>query len=208
LESYYALSQHVSRCPFLSFPGLVGSFPDDRDNLRRVVRRPEIDGIASPLVYGRDSVRSVSEACCGFGAERVAAGQFNRPLIPDFFVRLTNGDDGRLVDVRRPDCVDDAVGQFDLTRHVCAEVGWQYAVFTGLDAIIEQNVRWPDGEGTPGLRFAVQAQDDSTALSVFPGPDEGRPNNPCPAPDPTGEHAGIEYAGLPLVLRTLRRSRS
>jgi hypothetical protein len=49
----------------------------------------------------------------------------------------------------------------------------------------------------------VQAQDDSTALSVFPGPDEGRPNNPCPAPDPTGEHAGIEYAGLPLVLRNV-----
>ena len=34
----------------------------------------------------------------------------------------------------------------------------------------------PDGEGAAGLRFAVQAQDDSTAqlaLSVVPGPEEG-----------------------------------
>jgi hypothetical protein len=44
--------------------------------------------------------------------------------VPDFFVRMSNGD-GRLVDVRHPDCVEDAAAQFDLTRHVCAEVGWQ-----------------------------------------------------------------------------------
>ena len=64
--------------------------------------------------------------------------------VPDFFVRLRNGD-GRLVDVRHRDCVDDAAAQFDLTRRACAEVGWQYAVFTGLDPITEQNVRWLAG---------------------------------------------------------------
>jgi len=64
--------------------------------------------------------------------------------VPDFFVRLSNGD-GRLVDVRHPHRVDDAAAQFDLTRHVCAEAGWQYAVFTGLDPITEQNVRWLAG---------------------------------------------------------------
>jgi hypothetical protein len=64
--------------------------------------------------------------------------------VPDFFVRLSN-DDGRLVDVRHPDGVDDAAAQFDLTRHFCAEVGWDYEVFTGLDAITEQNVRWLAG---------------------------------------------------------------
>jgi hypothetical protein len=63
--------------------------------------------------------------------------------VPDFFVRLSNGD--RLVDVRHPHRVDDAAAQFHLTRHVCAEVGWQYAVFTGLDAVTEQNVRWLAG---------------------------------------------------------------
>ena len=50
-----------------------------------------------------------------------------------------------LVDVRHRDCVDDAAAQFDLTRRACAEVGWQYAVFTGLDPITEQNVRWLAG---------------------------------------------------------------
>lgn len=64
--------------------------------------------------------------------------------VPDFFVRLSNGD-GRLVDVRHPGCVDDAAAQFDLTRHVCAEVGWDYEVFTGLDPLTEQNVRWLAG---------------------------------------------------------------
>jgi hypothetical protein len=64
--------------------------------------------------------------------------------VPDFFVRMSNGD-GRLVDVRHPDCVEDAAAQFDLTRHVCAEVGWQYEVFTGLDPFTEQNVRWLAG---------------------------------------------------------------
>jgi hypothetical protein len=73
---------------------------------------------------------------------RGRGGQKNH--VPDFFVRLSNGD-GRLVDVRHPDHVDEAAAQFHLTRHVCDEVGWQYAVFTGLDPITERNVRWLAG---------------------------------------------------------------
>jgi hypothetical protein len=64
--------------------------------------------------------------------------------VPDFFVRFSNGD-GRLVDVRHPHRVDQAAAQFNLTRDVCAEVGWDYEVFTGLDPLIEQNVRWLAG---------------------------------------------------------------
>jgi hypothetical protein len=73
---------------------------------------------------------------------RGATGHKNH--VPDFFVRLSNGD-GRLVDVRNPDRLGDAAAQFDLTRHVCVEVGWHYEVFTGLDPITEQNVRWLAG---------------------------------------------------------------
>ena len=65
-------------------------------------------------------------------------------MFPDFFVRLNNGD-GRLVDVRHPDRVDRAAAQFGLTRQVCAEVGWQYEIFTGLDPVAEQNMRWLAG---------------------------------------------------------------
>jgi hypothetical protein len=73
---------------------------------------------------------------------RGTAGQRNH--VPDFFVRLSNGD-GRLVDVRHADRVDDAAAQFELTRQVCGEVGWQYDIFTGLDALTEHNVRWLAG---------------------------------------------------------------
>jgi hypothetical protein len=63
--------------------------------------------------------------------------------VPDFFVRLSNGDGG-LVDVRHPHRVDDAAAQFDLTRHVCAEVGWQYAVFTGwIQSLSRMCGGWP-----------------------------------------------------------------
>jgi hypothetical protein len=65
---------------------------------------------------------------------RGTAGQ--RSHFPDFFVRLSNGD-GRLVDVRHPHRVDDAAA-LDLTRHVCAEVGWDYEIFTGLEPLTEQ----------------------------------------------------------------------
>ncbi|WP_307857450.1 TnsA-like heteromeric transposase endonuclease subunit [Mycobacterium sp. SM1] len=70
------------------------------------------------------------------------AGQ--RSHVPDFFVRLGNGD-GRLVDVRHPDRVDDAAAQFNLTRQICAEIGCEYEIFTGLDPVAEQNMRWLAG---------------------------------------------------------------
>jgi hypothetical protein len=73
---------------------------------------------------------------------RGTAGHKNH--VPDFFVRLRNGN-GRLVDVRNPDRLDAAAAQFDLTRRVCAEVGWDYEIFTGLDPLTEQNVRWLAG---------------------------------------------------------------
>lgn len=66
-------------------------------------------------------------------------GQKNH--VPDFFVRLSNGD-GRLVDVRRPDRVDDSAVQFGMTRQACAEIGWEYEIFTGLAPVEQQNLRW------------------------------------------------------------------
>jgi hypothetical protein len=59
---------------------------------------------------------------------RGTPGQKSR--VPDFFVRLSDGD-GRLVAVRHPARVDAAAAQFDMTRRVCAEIGWHYEVFTG-----------------------------------------------------------------------------
>ena len=64
--------------------------------------------------------------------------------VPDFFVRLKNGD-GRLVDVRHPNRVSRAAAQFTLTRQVCAEIGWEYEIFTGLEPVAEQNMRWLAG---------------------------------------------------------------
>lgn len=80
---------------------------------------------------------------------------------PDFFVRLSNGD-GRLVDVRHPDRVDRAAAQFDLTRQVCAEIGWQYEIFTGLDLVAEQNMRW-----LAGYRRDRCAPDDDTVEAII-----------------------------------------
>ncbi|MGH3633299.1 MAG: TnsA-like heteromeric transposase endonuclease subunit [Mycobacterium sp.] len=73
---------------------------------------------------------------------RGTAGQKNH--VPDFFVRLNNGD-GRLVGVRHPDRVACAAAQVNLTRQVCAEIGWQYEIFTGLEPVAEQNMRWLAG---------------------------------------------------------------
>ena len=64
-----------------------------------------------------------------------------RDHVPDFFVRLSNGD-GRLVDVRHPDRVDDSAVQFGMTRQVCDEIGWEYEIFTGLAPVEQQNLRW------------------------------------------------------------------
>ena len=81
-------------------------------------------------------------AAAGFA---VAATVGQRSHVPDFFVRLGNGD-GRLVDVRHPNRVDAGAAQFDLTRRICDSIGWEYEVFTGFgDPVAEQNVRWLAG---------------------------------------------------------------
>lgn len=69
-------------------------------------------------------------------------GRALRDHVPDFFVRLSNGD-GRLVDVRRPDKAE--THQFALTRALCDEIGWQYEVFTGLDEQVAHALTWLGG---------------------------------------------------------------
>lgn len=64
--------------------------------------------------------------------------------VPDFFVRLANGD-GRVVDVRSPERVEKNAEQFALTRKACDEIGWQYEVFTGLSSEHARNLRWLAG---------------------------------------------------------------
>jgi hypothetical protein len=64
--------------------------------------------------------------------------------VPDFFVRLSNGD-GRIIDVKRPAAVGTSQDQFELTRAACNEIGWQYEVFTGIQPILGTNVRWLSG---------------------------------------------------------------
>ena len=43
---------------------------------------------------------------------------------PDFFVRLSDGD-GRLIDVRPQRYVEKAAAQFEMTREICGEIGWE-----------------------------------------------------------------------------------
>lgn len=64
--------------------------------------------------------------------------------VPDFFVRLSNGD-GRVVDVGAPERVEKNAEQFALTRKACDEIGWQYEVFTGLASEHSHNLRWLAG---------------------------------------------------------------
>lgn len=64
--------------------------------------------------------------------------------VPDFFVRLSNGD-GRVVDVRSPARVEKNAEQFALTRKACDEIGWQYEIFTGLALEHAHNLRWLAG---------------------------------------------------------------
>lgn len=64
--------------------------------------------------------------------------------VPDFFLRLADGG-GRVVDVKRADAVGRARTQIALTETACAEIGWQYCVFTGITPPLDQNVRWLSG---------------------------------------------------------------
>jgi hypothetical protein len=83
-----------------------------------------------------------------------------RDHVPDFFVRLSNGD-GRLVDVRHPDRVEKSAAQFAMTRTVCGEICWHYQVFTGLPVERSQNLRW-----LAGYRQDRHAPDDDTADAI------------------------------------------
>ena len=65
--------------------------------------------------------------------------------MPDYFVRLANGD-RKLIDVRGTQGhKEKALAQFDLTRASCAELGWQYEVWTGLPAELATSLRWLAG---------------------------------------------------------------
>lgn len=83
-----------------------------------------------------------------------------RDHVPDFFVRLSNGD-GRLIDVRHPDRVEKGAAQFAMTRAACNEIGWQYEIFTGLPGERSQNLRW-----LAGYRQDRHAPDNDTAVAI------------------------------------------
>lgn len=64
--------------------------------------------------------------------------------VPDFFLRLADGG-GRVVDVKRADTLARARTQIALTETACAEIGWEYCIFTGITPPLDQNVRWLSG---------------------------------------------------------------
>jgi len=68
---YYCAAQRYSLL-VVSVPGLVGDFPDDHDNLRRVTSHPEINGI--PLLSCKAEIRSI--------AWRVAVGSALNESLP------------------------------------------------------------------------------------------------------------------------------
>lgn len=67
-----------------------------------------------------------------------------RGHVPDFFVRLADGG-ARVVDVRHPKRLAAAERQFEMTREVCGQIGWDYEVFTGLVEPLASNLRWLSG---------------------------------------------------------------
>lgn len=61
---------------------------------------------------------------------------------PDFFARLTNGDQV-VYDVKAADRVDEKVqAQFDNTARVCAAVGWQYRVLHEAHPVLVENLEF------------------------------------------------------------------
>lgn len=69
----------------------------------------------------------------------------HRSHVPDYFVRLANGD-GKLVDVRgEAGQSEKALAQFAMTREVCDLVGWQYEVWPGLPGGPAESLRWLAG---------------------------------------------------------------
>lgn len=85
--------------------------------------------------------------------------------VPDLFVRLASGD-GCVVDVRPAELIDDrAQMQFSLTQQVCTEIGWEYRVFTGLNASRRLNMRWLSGYRHD--RFLPSVGSVEAVVSVF-----------------------------------------
>jgi TnsA-like endonuclease N terminal len=85
-----------------------------------------------------------------------------RAHVPDFFVRRDDGSalvlDCRPAQNRKP--TDLAV--FELTRHACESLGWEYRLVGAPDAITTANVRWLAGYRHPrhhvaGLSDALRA---------------------------------------------------
>lgn len=64
--------------------------------------------------------------------------------VPDSFLRLSDGG-GCVVDVKRADVLARAQSQIALAEAACAEIGWQYCVFTGVAPTLDQNMRWLSG---------------------------------------------------------------
>ncbi len=60
---------------------------------------------------------------------------------------------GRLVDVRHRNRVYDAAAQFELTRQVCNEIGWQYEAFIGTRSWNTMCDGWPGTGRTDSHRL-------------------------------------------------------
>jgi hypothetical protein len=112
--------------------------------------------------------------------------------VPDFFLRLSNGD-GRIVDVKHPAKIEAAAAQFALTREVCREIGWKYDVFTGLPPVFGQNVRWLAGYRQD--RCAPQVGVAGSILAAF-----ARPTPLCTGVECVARGSGVsEQAALANV---------
>lgn len=85
-----------------------------------------------------------------------------RSHVPDFFCRHAGGD-ATLVDVRRPDAADDP--HFHLTAELCAEIGWGYTVFTGLESPTSETLDWLAGYRMD--RYAPDTEVRGALLAVF-----------------------------------------
>jgi len=88
--------------------------------------------------------------------------------VPDFFCRLRSGD-GVVVDVKRPDRVDDpkVLEQFEMTRAVCESVGWHYEVFSGVPDPRRQNLGFLAGFRQD--RYAPSPTLQSSIAEIFVG---------------------------------------
>lgn len=87
-----------------------------------------------------------------------------RGHVPDYFLRLSDGS-ARVVDVRHPKRLVSAERQFDLTREVCGQIGWEYEVFTGLAEPLASNLRWLSGYRQD--RFAPPPTEAQAIVEAF-----------------------------------------